>query len=294
MTRAARLRSLLDRVAELDAALRSFDNVHHVDVGFRYKDGARTDGLAARIFIRGPKRARGKARNLAPKRLHGVSTDVISARFTPHCGVTPEPKRISVAPWIVGGISIAQEDGGAGTAGVVVKSRRFDGPQVLTCDHVAREGQRVFQPAQVDSPHARPVGVTSAVSLADVASLVEIRGVPVAHGAVLGLPDVTGVVTRDELIALCARRAVVKKSGRSTGVTIGELDGLGSTGTVHIVKPPGLRQRELSCRGDSGAIWMTADGKAVAMHFEGAPGRANAQAMYLIQESLELVFDDGA
>jgi hypothetical protein len=292
MTRVERWKSLLHQVAEVDAELRSFDHVHHVDVGFRYVDGVRTEALTARAFIHGPKYKPAKSRNLVPRRFRGLPTDVISSSFKRHCESPLEPARVGVAPTIVGGVSIARDGGGAGTAGMVVRSSRFSGLLVLTCNHVAGAHEQVFQPGQHDSSAARLVGETCAISFPDLASLVRIHGVSAEKGVVLGLPPITGVVSEEALLALCARHSVVQKSGRSTGVTAGELDGVGPTGTVSIVNLVNSSQPEVACPGDSGAIWMTGQGKAVAMHFAGEPWRGAGQAMYLIARNLALVFDD--
>lgn len=290
MTPVEQFKHLLKRVKEVEHELRAFDHVHHVDVGFRYQDGVRTDGLVVRVFIHGPKYKPSKSRNLVSKRIHGLPTDVICSSLDRHCESKPERARIDAVDRIMGGVSIAGSGGGVGTAGMVVRSSYFHDLLLLTCNHVAGAHERVFQPSPHDSRTARLIGETCAVSNSDLASLVRIVGGPADVGLVLGLPAITGVVNRDALIALCAQHAIVKKSGRSTGVTAGELDGLGSTGTVSITNLADSPQPEVACAGDSGAIWMTAQGKAVAMHFAGEPWRASAQAVGLIAKHLKLVF----
>jgi len=132
-------------------------------------------------------------------------------------------------------------------------------------------------------------GETVYTSRSDLASIVRIYDIAASERAILGLPLSKGVVGAESLIELCTEHAEVVKSGRSTATTTGHLDGLSDTGTISIVNPEDSPQPEVACEGDSGAIWMTRDGKAVGMHYAGEPWRACAQAMYLIQRNLGLL-----
>jgi hypothetical protein len=269
--------------------LKQFEHVHHVDVGFRYRDGKRTEALAIRVFIHGPKRGNAKSRRLAPRTWRGYPIDVISSTFKRHCATAPEPGRIAPTTPLLGGLSIGSNGHGAGTLGMLVRSTKCPGLLMLTCNHVADLHAQVFQPAQTDSAASRLVGETFDVSYSDLASVVRIYDVTGLERHVLGLPAVSGVVGEAELREICLDHAEVVKSGRSTAITIGQLDGLSPTGTVSIVNPADSPQPEVGCEGDSGAIWMTKDQRAVGMHYAGEPWRASAQAMYLIKQNLGLI-----
>jgi hypothetical protein len=150
-----RFRELLRALKGARLELKGFDHVHHVDVGFRYRGGKRTESLAIRVFIHGPKRKRARSRRLVPLTWRGYPVDVISSTFKRHCMTTPEPRRTGVLVPLLGGVSIGVDGRGAGTLGMVVQSSNCPGLLLLTCNHVADLHERVFQPAQSDSAAAR-------------------------------------------------------------------------------------------------------------------------------------------
>jgi hypothetical protein len=287
--RLRRFGELLRALERARLELKRFDRVHHVDVGFRYRGGKRTDTFAIRAFIHGPKRKKGKSVRLLPRAWRGHPVDVISSTFKTHCLTAPDAQRAGVVAPLLGGISIGSDGRGAGTLGMVVRSSTYPDLLLLTCNHVADLHDQVFQPAQADSTAARLVGETFEVSASDLASLVKIRDVRALEAEILALPKCAGVVDQPTLIGLCVDREEVVKSGRSTGVTVGRLDGISDTGTISIVNPDDSPQPEIACAGDSGAVWMTRDHRAVGLHYAGEPWRACAQAMYLIQKHLALV-----
>ena len=75
--------------------------------------------------------------------------------------------------------------------------------------------------------------------------------------------------------------------GAATDRTTGVLDGRETTsGSVSIVSDTGDL---LADRGDCGAIWMTTDGRAVALHYAGQDSRVLAQAMYNVRDVFGLI-----
>jgi hypothetical protein len=293
MTLRQRLRAYLKSLRALDRRLRDYDGVHHVDVGYRYVGGRETDDLAARIFVHGPKRTRSKSRKLAAKAIDGLPVDVIVTSIARHCASTPEARRTRQAATLVGGVSIGPDDRvTAGTLGAVVRSRRFPDTLLgLTADHVVGMHGRIYQPGRVDSAGPAPIGYVVDVSPTNCAALVRLDA-RANLDVVIDLPSITGFATPAQLEALVVRRAHVRKSGRSTGVTTGRVNGLNSlNGAVAIGFVPESTEPELACEGDSGAIWMTADGTAVALHYGGAPALAKAQAMHSIVREFDLVFE---
>ena len=84
----------------IEKDLRAFEGVRRVDVGYRYVDGERTNRVAVRLFVAGPKAASAaKSRNLAPKTMAGLPLDVMpfaSARtVAPVDLVATEPRRLA-------------------------------------------------------------------------------------------------------------------------------------------------------------------------------------------------------
>ena len=102
----------------------------------------------------------------------------------------------------------------------------------------------------------------------------------------------------------------VSKSGRTTGVTEGLIDGVSLTTTlryrsgpvqtfndqIHIVPRPGAPpDDEISLGGDSGSVWIDdANNRAVGLHFAGevgaAPEHAVANRMEVVAEKLNFSF----
>ena len=221
------------------------------------------------------------------------------------------------------GISIAHEDATAGTLGAIVYDRRTGRPHMLSNWHVlqghaGRIGDRVLQPGPYDGGtpadsvagrltrgHLGLAGDCAVASIEDRgfdATIVDLNIVP--------SPTVGRVELKD--------RGVVK-SGRTTGVTRGivkrvglvvSIDYPGSTGKkaiggFEIVPDPDypIADGEVSSSGDSGSLWMIAEGEhegtPVGLHFAGetdpAPGKEHAIAcnIHSVLDKLDVSFDPG-
>ena len=280
------LRPHLDQFAHFRAQLLSFSDVHHADLGWRYHGGERTDELALRIFV---PRKRADGGGLAPRELGGLRIDVREVVVERQCDALLEPGRLSRKP-LQGGLSIGPKRSGAGTLGVLV--RRGKQNCILTADHVAEAGAEIHQPAPQDGlGHARIGEVVERredwkallVRLDKVEKKVEKKGLakllapkdvelrPV--GTLLDLPRMRAVASLEDCSNLWAARTVVVKSGRTTGVTRAVIDGIDSDGVMSLVAAK--KGQEISCGGDSGAIWCTEDGVALGIHYAGSvPGAA--------------------
>jgi len=277
MTTLMRFRRYLRYLRSAATQLRHYECVHHVDIGFRYRDDMRTAALAARLFIAGPKRPRSqhKAHALAPRihRESGMPIDVI--HFRPRRHIAREP--------LVGGLSIGSRDGGSVTLGAVVRSGSYVGLQALTSDEVGRSGDIVYSPC-AGRPGAQRIGTVNPPSFHNASALVALDDVDAMLNGIQGLPGLTSIVDADELDRLCVACATVAKSGAATGVTSGIIDGREDTsGTVSISSPD---DRVLAGDGDCGSIWTAVGGGAVAIHYGGDDGRALAQAMYRVRDAL--------
>jgi hypothetical protein len=284
MTRTERIRKYLRHLEAHRAALFSHAGVHHVDVGWRYVDGRRTDRLAIRLFVRGRKRKTGAG--LVRRRLEGLPLDVIATpRYQRHCaeGNPADPSRLASTS-VQGGLSIGTRFGAPLTLGMVVRRLNETADFAITAIHLGVAGSEVFLPAPTDAPGGPRLG--QVVEAGEETALIAIDD-PARDivGAVIGAPLVRDWVRADELPHLLAARARLTKSGRTTAVTQGLLEGL-SDGTITIGRAPGAR--ELACGGDSGSIWMTADGRAVALHYGGDGKVALAWALHRVFDRFNL------
>lgn len=291
MNGAQQLRDYQKRLRPIESKLRRYTGVRHVDVGYRYVDGQRTDKLAVRLFVAGPKLARSqaKAKNLAPKSVAGLPIDVVAltrARPAPSALATPEP-----AGDLLGGLGIGQTAQSAVTLGVVVHSLAFPGPQILTSHEVGYENETVLQFGLAGS-RSRPVGHVVNWQPSNMCALVQVDGIPSVYDAVRDLPNVRKVAEPVDISVLFANRVSLQKYGYGTQRTEAILDGgEASDGTVALSAlvdghPP------VAGPGDCGSIWMTSDGMAVALHYgsRDSDGAALAQTMHGIRDLLGLSF----
>ena len=212
-----------------------------------------------------------------------------------------------IAHFIQPGFSVGHANNGAGTLGAIVRLEQ-EGPEklgLLSCWHVlcgpqGQQGDLIYVPAPMDSdPLLIAKGESKVVTPIPVARL-HMDGMtrPDRDGdAAIALFDLnfwsyhkggkvvpleietgfqgTATVTIDDL------GRTVTKSGRTTGLTHGRIDGVG----IYMIDYPGVglipidgfkivpldgEKKEISKGGDSGSIWIFADtGEAVGLHFEG-------------------------
>lgn len=171
---------------------------------------------------------------------------------------------------LVGGISIGPEND-AGTLGVILRTVKY-GVCGLTALHVVQDGENtiVYQPSPIDKAGpSRSIGyvIETTTTGIDVA-LIQIRQDLLSHiGVVLGLNNpLRGFVSKSEILNLMNRP--LQKAGRTTGVTRGRLIAGPSGSYDRITIELDSAWSKLSEDGDSGAIWMTLDGRAVAVHID--------------------------
>jgi hypothetical protein len=278
-----RLRTYLDHWNTHVRQLRSYANVRRVDVGYRHVGGLPTSEVAVRLFIDGRKRSHGA--NLAPRNVGPLPIDVHETAYQRHCvnGNPPEASRLH-APKLTGGLSVGTRGNGAVTLGVVVQSEQYPGDLALTAMHVGFVDDRVSQPSPQDSTVATEIGTI--VDAGESAALVQLDGLDASVGEIMGLARLSGCVSAEELQQMWSTGARVQKSGRTTGVTSGTIDGIGGDGTVTL--RASAAGRDLACGGDSGSIWVTPDGRGVALHYGGDDTAGFAQALYRIVGHFQL------
>jgi endonuclease G len=286
------------------------DNVTGVDVGYRYDKGKRTKQMAVRIHVREkiPEHAL-EEDEIFPKKIDEVPIDVIEAVYTPHPQTSapePEPevvdRRVRFDP-LRPGISVGHESVSAGTLGAIVYDRQTSRRGILSNWHVlagsndARPGDPIVQPGPRHGGRAPQDTVATLERFllgpqgdAAFAVLNASRG---ADDAQLE----TGV--RVTAVRRVRVGDVVTKSGRTTGVTRGLVEGIGqytltySVGTRTIAgfkvvaeEDGNPNDLEISSGGDSGSLWYgVEDGVGVGLHFAGetdaTPGEEHALACHL-------------
>lgn len=198
MTKADQLRDYQKRLRPIETKLRQYSGVRHVDVGYRYVDGTRTDRLAVRLFVAGPKlgRAQAKTHNLAPKRQAGLPIDVMPlVRAKPAATTAGAPEAPGT---LVGGLGIGQTAESAVTLGVVAHSAAFPGPQIVTSHEVGYEGDQVFQFGLL-AGGSRAVGHVVNRQPFNMCALVQVEGLDATYDAVRGSPNVQRIAQSGEI-----------------------------------------------------------------------------------------------
>jgi len=282
--------------------------VSAVDVGYKIRDNSLTNELALRVHV--PRKlpqealAASEAFNVPGQSdsLDGFPVDVIEADYA--AAVTPmAPESISrtgrVDP-IVGGVSCGNPRISAGTVGAIVWDRTDGAPCILSNWHVlcgslsAQAGESIYQPGVLDggSPADRIAELRRWRLDRDAdAALAKLLGDRVHSRDLLGLEPLRGIEEGELGMS-------VVKSGRTTGVTRGIIDGVAASVRIdygekiqqfhdqlHIVPHPPwpAEDYEVSTGGDSGSVWINEDtGKAIGLHFAGeterSPAAENAMA----------------
>jgi len=290
-------------VTELDKVRRSWmrrPGVTGLDVGFEMKGRQRTDELAVRVHVSRkvpvaalPSKAESFGTGGELSRLGDFGVDVIEAdygvadRRTTVVAAEDVDRTARVDP-LVGGVSVSNALGGAGTLGAIVWDETDGEICILSNWHVlcrrneCRVGEAVYQPGPIDGGRRRD-------SVAELkrwrldrdsdAALARLTGARAYSRDLLAIGPILGMA--DPVLGMD-----VVKSGRSTRFTAGTIDGVAFSFTlayhdgtrqtfddqVHIVPRPPWPEAsyELSTGGDSGSIWLEeATGLAVGLHFAG-------------------------
>jgi len=270
-----------------------------VDVGYRIKNGQLTGELALRVHVERKlpdqelsKHERFNVKGTSPKTIGGVPVDVIEATYVPSqlpADVVVELDaidRTARSATLAGGISVGGQRIGYGTLGAIVWDRRdcsvniLGNWHVLARDLAATPGEPIYQPGLGDGgTRLDIVAMLNRFRLdQDMdAALARLNGSRPYSRDIVGLSPVAGI----EAPRVGMR---VIKSGRTSGVTEGIIDGVTFSpklvydnnvrnnfhGQIHIhpLPPWPNRDYEVAQRGDSGAVWMdAATNRAVGLHF---------------------------
>lgn len=231
-------------------------------------------------------------------------TDIIQMRpRNRSCAAAAAPAHHSTG-MVQPGISIGHKNRRAGTLGAIVYQPGNPNPLLLSCWHVlsmphAMPESRILQPGPSDGgePESDWIAMlepqTAFPSTAGDAALARILAPDIMQRQVVrgqfGTDDGTGhpiVVEKTQRISVDDLGEVLEKSGKTTGVTRGRIDGVGvyfldygmrERIPVHGFKIVPLQgeTREISGPGDSGALWYRVkDHAGVGLHFEGEKNQA--------------------
>jgi hypothetical protein len=236
--------------------------VHSVDIGYVWKGGELTDeiGLRAHVMQKRPRHAVDQA-DLVPQQIGAWRVDVLASKRRHYAGEAFDP--------LIGGIETNSfRIGGRGTLGAIVHHDTEDGAFALSNYHVFGRGLpengiggAVHQPASgLDETR---YGHVFAVDVTLDCAIAKVDGPRSTRPAILNLVDhVAG--TESPRLGL-----IVTKSGATTGVTSGMIEGVGRRDQFTIVPRP-ESWGPIADRGDSGAVWInTTTNNAVGLHFGG-------------------------
>ena len=283
------------------------NNVTGIDVGYKYVGGKRTDNIVVRIHVREKIPATAlETVEVFPQEIDGVTVDIIQAIYEPAAAVQESlfQRRIrqnTIQP----GLSISHPNVSAGTLGTVVYDNISGRPCILSNWHVivgsnnASPGDDIIQPGSLDGgrlPQDRVGQLERSILNAEGDAAIAFFDLPADRSRNLTQFE-TGVVVQS------ARQAqigdIVEKSGRTTGVTQGRVDGFGAYTISYSVGARTIQgfkivpiidgnpnDEEISSGGDSGSIWYDSNThEGIGLHFAGetspTPRQEHAIACHL-------------
>lgn len=278
-------------------------NVVGVGLGHKFARGAFLEDLALRFYVRQ------KLHNLLvreeeriPREIEGVPTDVVESREFSIWRPIPPIYHRKVRP-AMGGLSIGHYEITAGTFGCLVKDRReryvLSNNHVLANENRGAEGDPILQPGRFDG------GKLDRDVLGRLVTYVALdpAGLNLVDAA-LAEPHNPDDVTPDVLNIgrLKGSREPeleehVRKSGRTTRLTQGVVEDTSATVRVGYSQRSFVftdqvlvraRSSAFSAGGDSGAVVVGQDDKAVGLLFGGSPFFTIACKMPHVEKALDV------
>ena len=304
---------VLSKLKDLEEEkLLALKGVLGVSVGYKVKDGKKTDILCIRVLV---KKKRSKLwmklftpAHMVPMEVGGFPTDVVEVGEVKALILMAEPKK-RTDKWrpAPGGVSTGHKAITAGTLGGPVKDRNTGKLMTLSNNHVyansdmttdqkAYKGDSILQPGKYDG------GKDPADRIAKLERWIEINpftanevdcavAVPLSEEDVdpeiLEIGRVSGVVEP-------ALGMAVQKSGRTTGLTKGEITDLNAT--IRVQYPGGyivtfkgqLLTGPMLQGGDSGSLLLDSDRKLVGLGFAGSDQVAVFNKISKVLEALKV------
>ncbi|MEC9488240.1 MAG: hypothetical protein UMV23_02000 [Halanaerobium sp.] len=333
-------------------------NVEGVGVGYKIKDGVRTEQTAAVVFVREKMPASQlRSSDLVPQQIEGIQTDVIeTGRFRLLSSYPGRPgyeqesddalenrKRTSRLRPAPGGVSIGHYEITAGTLGAIVTDNAAGQKMILSNNHVlanlsttttarAKIGDPILQPGPYDNGSkdkdilARlykyiPLETTESGITCPYANFFETllntlikligkrdyqvkflkEGKENLIDAALAEPEDEEWIERKILeigevkeTAVAELGTKVKKSGRTTGITEGEVTAIGSSVKVDMghnqqgVFGNQIVTTPLSKGGDSGSLVVNDKNQAVGLLFAGSENNTVFNPIHTVMALLDI------
>jgi hypothetical protein len=309
--------------AESRDQLLALPNVVGVAVGYKRRQGEVTREPSVVVLVRRKVAlAELAAGDTVPRQVQGVPTDVVEVgdlKAQEAALVAPEEPglRLRRLRPALPGLSVGHYRITAGTLGALVYDCVTGEPLILSNNHVlansqtprgkrAAPGDHILQPGPYDGgterdtlallyrfvplrfPRPSKAGAPRAASpnLCD-AAVAKPLSADLVDAAILGLGPVTG--TTEPVLEL-----PVKKSGRTTGCTAGQVTALHAT--VQVSYGPGklatfseqVVLTPMSEGGDSGSLIIDEEGRAVALLFAGSGSATIACPIATVLEALKV------
>jgi peptidoglycan hydrolase-like protein with peptidoglycan-binding domain len=266
------------------------ENVTGIDIGYRYTDGQKTDDIVVRIHVREKiSESNLETAEIFPSEIDGVPVDVIQAIYRSQDALESTFERQIRRDRIQPGLSISHPNVTAGTFGAVVYDNISGRSCILSNWHVlvgsssASAGDPILQPGSLDGgrlPNDRIGQLERSIIDRDGDAAIALLDDRFDRSIELSQFE-TGVTLRSARSARIGE--VLEKSGRTTGVTRGRVDGYGSYTIEYSVGAKTIdgfkivsvddgnpNNGEVSSGGDSGSVWYSLETQeGVGLHFAG-------------------------
>lgn len=273
--------------------LLAYPNARDVDVGLEFADGRMTGRPAIRVHVTEKMAVdRLGAGERIPDELDGVPVDVIQNNPRPHA----VPRNQRHDPLLAGVRVQNTMNPGGGTLGLIVFDRDSLEPYALSNRHVMARS-----PAVATDPIAQPRAGVPADVLGTVARSDAALDCAVCRlGGRAFLLEVYGLSAPAGAPTPARIGMKVVKSGLTTGITWGIIDGLRTDGFTVVPDTSVPAMGEMSLPGDSGSAWLElATNRAVGLHFAGeGPGdpgeRASAKHLLSVLDKLNVMVFTGS
>jgi hypothetical protein len=291
-------------------------DVTGVDIGIRYKDNLPLkDEIAIRVHVREKlEESVLEAAELLPESIEGVPIDVIQATYHAQVvafqPVTESVDRMARAEVVQPGMSISHVSAprSTGTLGALVYDRRTGSRCILSNWHVlagaasSMPGDHIVQPGRMDG------GRAPRDTVAHLERMILDQDGDAAIAVLNAARDAQPEQLETDVVVQQVREVkigeIVKKSGRTTELTRGRVDGVGQyklSYSVGEVRIDGFKvvtevegnpnDVEISGPGDSGSLWYGADDhQGVGLHFGGEQS-ANPLEEHAVACHLDRVMD---
>jgi hypothetical protein len=261
--------TLLELLGTCRERLISYPGVHYVDIGYKYIQNRLTPELAVRLHVyRKKPQSALSASHVLPPRIQAIPTDVIQSnrRLEPAIGALRD---IRVNP-LIGGVAIRNlRNNLLGTLGIIVTDRATGALMGLSNYHVlvgeaGQKGDSVTQPATTNITDI--IGSVDHWDQTMDCAVCSLNSSRLLSQRIIDIPSIPSVI-KEPLLGM-----KVVKSGRTTGKTYGIIDGV-SEDEFTIIPVSGannIANEEISAPGDSGSLWLEADGYcAIGLHYAG-------------------------